>query len=53
VPATGDPVHLTLSPAGFQTASYSSYDGWDYFTLRMQFDGHTTISVADANAPSI
>jgi hypothetical protein len=37
----------------FTTASYSSFDGVDYFTLRMTFDDGSSVTVADANAPSI
>ena len=44
---------LRLSADGFDTASYSSLDGVDYFTLRMSFDDNGIITVADANAPSI
>jgi hypothetical protein len=44
---------VRLSADGFDTASYSSFDGVDYFTLRMSFDDNGIITVADANAPSI
>ena len=44
---------VLLSADCFRTATYVSYDGVDYFMLRMCFDDGSTVTVVDANAPTI
>lgn len=45
--------HLELTPHSFATASYQSFDDIDFFTLQMRFNDGSSVTVTDANAPTI
>ena len=50
----GNPANGHLVPLRgdhFAAASYSSYDGVDYFSLRMEFDDGGAVTIVDDNAP--
>ena len=44
-----DPVVVTIGDEGFERGTFHSYDGRDYFALRMTWTSGTTVLIEDTN----